>query len=120
MLAGADNVVMPDRIGGDHMASLVVVPDLVNFLDNLSVSGEGDSINVQEVAFDKVCPNGKELTIKEVDLRNRTGCSIIGYKTPSGKYTVNPAANQKIERDSKLIVLGRPEQIMSLHKAFGV
>ena len=25
-LAGANNVILPDRIGGDHMASLVVVP----------------------------------------------------------------------------------------------
>lgn len=33
-LAGADNVIMPDKIGGDHMASLVVVPDLLEFLDN--------------------------------------------------------------------------------------
>ncbi len=30
-LAGADNVIMQDKIGGDHMASLVVVPDLVQF-----------------------------------------------------------------------------------------
>ncbi len=34
-LAGANNVILPDRIGGDHMASLVVVPDLVEFIDNL-------------------------------------------------------------------------------------
>lgn len=27
-LAGADKVIMPDKIGGDHMASLVVMPDL--------------------------------------------------------------------------------------------
>ncbi len=119
-LAGADSVVMPDRIGGDHMASLVVVPDLVTFLDNLAVSGEEDSINVQEVAFDKVCPDGNELSIKQVDLRNKTGCSIIGYKTPDGKYKVNPSADQLIERDSKLIVLGRPEQIKKLHDAYGV
>jgi len=39
-LAGADNVILPDKIGGDHMASLVVVPDLVEFLDNLTVSGD--------------------------------------------------------------------------------
>ena len=52
-LAGADNVIMPDKIGGDHMASLVVVPDLVEFLDNLSVSGEQDSMNVEQIPFEK-------------------------------------------------------------------
>lgn len=115
MLAGADSVVMPDRIGGDHMASLVVVPDLVTFIDNLSVSGEEDSINVQEIAFDKLCPDGKEATIRQIDLRNRTGCSIIGYISSSGKYIVNPSADKIVEVGSKLIVLGRPEQIKNLH-----
>lgn len=120
ILAGADNVVMPDQIGGDHMASLVVVPDLVNFLDNLSVSGEEDSINVQEVSFETVCPTGIEVTIGTIDLRNLTGCTIIGYKTPSGMYKVNPSADQIVMRDSKLIVLGRPEQIKNLHETFGM
>jgi len=81
-LAGANSVVMPNRIGGDHMASLVVHPDLIEFLDNLSVVGEGDSTNVEEISFDLVCPDGKEATIKSIDLRNKTGCTIIGYKTP--------------------------------------
>ncbi|HAT65883.1 MAG TPA: potassium channel protein, partial [Flavobacteriaceae bacterium] len=73
-LAGADNVIMPDKIGGDHMASLVVVPDLVEFLDNLTVSGEEDSINVEQIPFEKVCPSGKEQAIKDLDLRKKTGC----------------------------------------------
>jgi len=115
MLAGADNVVMPDKIGGDHMASLVVVPDLVNFIDNLSVSGEESSTNVQEVSFNKLCPDGEEVTIKKIDLRNRTGCSIIGYISFSGTYTVNPSADLVVRKGSKLIVLGRPEQIKKMH-----
>lgn len=74
--AGADNVIMPDRIGGDHMASLVVVPDLVEFLDNLMVSGEQDSINVEQIAFENICPDGIEQAIHDLDLRKKTGCSI--------------------------------------------
>ncbi|RMB56279.1 potassium channel protein [Dokdonia sinensis] len=119
-LAGADNVIMPDKIGGDHMASLVVVPDLIEFLDNLSVVGEEDSINVEEISFDQVCQDGKERSIKDIDLRYKTGCTIIGYRAPSGKYVVNPSADQLLARDSKLIVIGRPEQIKSLHDTFGI
>lgn len=37
--AGANKVIMPDKIGGDHMASLVVMPDLITFLDQLSIEG---------------------------------------------------------------------------------
>lgn len=119
-LAGADNVIMPDRIGGSHMASLVVVPDLVEFLDNLSVSGRDDSINVEQIAFDKVCSDGREKTIAETDIRKNTGCSIIGYKSPSGAYVVNPEPSLKLEKESKLIMIGRPDQIESLKKYYSV
>lgn len=117
-LAGADNVIMPNRIGGDHMASLVVVPDLIEFLDNLSVVGEEDSLNVEEINFDQVCTDGVEATIKEIDLRYKTGCTIIGYKSSGGKYLVNPSADLVLESGSKLIVIGRPDQIRNLHETF--
>lgn len=119
-LAGADNVIMPNRIGGDHMASLVVVPDLIEFLDNLSIVGEEDSINVEEIGFEKICPGGEESSIKNIDLRYKTGCTIIGYKSPDGKYTVNPSADLVLKKNSKLIVIGRPEQIVNLHHIFGI
>lgn len=117
--AGADNVILPDKIGGDHMASLVVTPDLVEFLDQIKVSGDG-RVNVYEITYEAVSPDNKERTIRDIDLRNKTGCSIIGYKTPSGNYTINPDASTIIEKDSKLIVLGRPIQIEKLHKEFAI
>jgi len=119
-LAGADNVILPDKIGGDHMANLVVTPDLVEFLDNLSVSGEADSINVEQIPFEKVCADGNERTIKDLDIRQQTGCSVIGYKGPDGNYIVNPSPTQLVERHSKLILIGRPNQIDDLKKRYGV
>ncbi len=119
-LAGADNVIMPDKIGGDHMANLVVTPDLVEFLDNLSVSGEQDSINVEQIPFDKVSPDGKEYAIMDLDIRNKTGCSIIGYKASNGEYIVNPEPSLILERGSKLILIGRPNQIKNLKEYYNV
>lgn len=119
-LAGADNVIMPDKIGGEHMASLVVVPDLVEFLDNLSVSGQEDSINVEQIPFEKVCSNGVEKAIQDLDIRKITGCSIIGYKAPNGEYIVNPEPSLVIKKNSKLILIGRPNQIENLKQHYGV
>lgn len=119
-LAGADNVIMPDKIGGEHMASLVVTPDLVEFLDNLSVSGDDESINVEQIPFEKICPSGEEKQIRELDIRKKTGCSIIGYKTPKGNYIVNPEPETIIEKNSKLILLGRPKQIEMLKELYHV
>ena len=44
-------MVMPDRIGGDHMGSLLVVPDLISFIDELSWVGD-ESPNLEEFSID--------------------------------------------------------------------
>lgn len=119
-LAGADNVIMPDRIGGDHLASLIVVPDLVEFLDNLSVSGDQDSMNVEQVPFENVCPDGHERAIIDLDVRKKTGCNIIGYHAPNGDYIVNPDPSLVLQKKSKIILIGRPNQIDILKKLYHV
>ncbi len=116
-LAGANNVIMPDKIGGDHMASLVVMPDLVEFLDNLSIIGK-NKVNVEEVAIEALIKNNKCNTIKDLDFRNKTGCSIIGYKTPQREYVINPESSTVLRPNSKIIVLGKSEQIKALNKMF--
>ncbi len=118
-LAGADNVIMPDRIGGDHMASLVVVPDLIEFLDNLSIVGK-KAINIEEVTYDAMFSDQKDRTIREVELRTKTGCTIIGYKSPEGAYVVNPEGDTILKSGSKVVILGRPEQVDLLNKKFNI
>ena len=78
-IAGANNVILPDRIGGDHMASLVVVPDLVEFIDNLGIVGE-HNINIEEVKVEQLYNTKEEKTIRDLDLRRKTGCTVIGFK----------------------------------------
>ena len=118
-LAGANNVILPDRIGGDHMASLVVVPDLLEFVDNLSIIGN-QSINIEEVAVEQLYDTSKQKTILELDLCKKTGCNVIGYKDENGNYHINPEADQKLVPGSKVIVLGRPEQIQTLNSMYNI
>ncbi len=118
-LAGANNVILPDRIGGDHMASLVVVPDLIEFIDNLSIVGKGN-VNIEEVAVEKLFTSSKIETLRHLDLRKKTGCTVIGYKNESGEYLVNPEADMQLKPNSKIIVLGRPEQIEKLNSVYNI
>jgi voltage-gated potassium channel len=117
--AGANNVILPDKIGGDHMASLVVVPGLMEFLDNLSIVGKSD-INIEEIAVEKLYNTKEARTIKDLDLRRKTGCTVIGYKDENGNYIVNPEADLKLAPNSKIIVLGRPEQIEGLNNEYNI
>ncbi|MEE9362805.1 MAG: potassium channel protein [Cellulophaga sp.] len=118
-LAGANKVIMPDKIGGDHMASLVVMPDLITFMDKLSVEGE-NTTNLEEVAIEDFRSEVDCNSIRDLDLRRKTGCTIIGYIDPTGDYIINPEADLKLQPKSKVIVLGRPEQIKKLNKMFHI
>lgn len=115
--AGADNVIMPDKLGGAHMASLVVTPDLLEFVDRLAIEGEHIA-NLEEVAINDLPSMYLGKTILDLDLRRQTGCTVIGIKTPKGDYLINPESTEIMEKDTILIVLGRPEQILKLRKLF--
>ncbi len=114
-IAGASNVIMPDKIGGEHMASLVVTPDLVEFVDKLKISEES-STNLEEIAIDDLPSEFLNKTILDLDLRNISGCTVIGFKTAQNEYVVNPEATTKLAPGSNLIVLGRPNQIQKLRQ----
>jgi voltage-gated potassium channel len=116
-LAGANKVIMPDRIGGDHMASLVVIPDLITFMDKLSTEGE-HTTNLEEVAIEDFYEQMECNSLRDLDLRRKTGCTIIGYIEPNGNYIINPEADLPLQPKSKVIVLGRPEQIRKLNEMF--
>ncbi|WP_298794615.1 potassium channel protein [uncultured Allomuricauda sp.] len=118
-LAGADKVIMPDKIGGDYMASLVVMPDLVTFINKLSVEGE-NTTNLEEVEIEDFTDQIECNSLRDLDLRKRTGCTIIGYIEPGGNYIINPEADLVLEPKGKVIVLGRPEQIKKLNQMFQI
>jgi len=112
-LAGADNVIMPDKIGGAHMASLVMKPDVMEFVDFITGQG-GDNIRLEEITFANLSQEFQNKTIRELEIRNRSGANIIGFKTGNGDYVINPSADTKIIPDAKLFVLGTSEQILKL------
>ena len=115
--AGATNVIMPDKLGGAHMASLVVTPDLVEFVDRLTIAGAVDA-NLEEISINHLPSEYVSKTIFDLDLRKKTGCNVIGLKTKNGDYIINPDAKTKLENDTHLIVLGNKEQILKLRQIF--
>ena len=107
--AGANNVIMPDKIGGAHMASLIIQPDVKEFLD--IISGQGENVQLEEFDFGKIKERFNGLTIAELNLRHITGVNVIGLKLPNGNYTVNPDIFVPLESNVKLIVLGTSQQM---------
>lgn len=117
--AGADHVILPDKIGGEHMASLIVSPDLIEFWDNLSYGGN-EGVNLEQVCFEQMFDNNVGCSIIELNLRQKTGCTIIGHKSPDGKYTVNPDPEMMLAAGCKIIVVGNTQQIYNLQKVYRI
>lgn len=108
--AGADNVIMPDKIGGTHMATLVSKPDVIEFIDFLSGEG-GESINMESVAYEDLPDELKNKSLKKIISWQKTGVNCIGIKDKSGNFIINPPDKVLIESGMKVIVLGTKEQI---------
>jgi voltage-gated potassium channel len=111
--AGADNVIMPDKIGGSHMATLVSKPDVIEFIEYLS-SEEGESISMESVDYTRLPPELKDKSLKVIMDWKKTGVNCIGVKTPEKKFIINPPENILITQGMKVIVLGTREQIESM------
>jgi voltage-gated potassium channel len=111
---GTNHVVMPEGVGGAHMATLVMSPGIVEFLDSLSVEGSS-AINLEEIEVSRLTNMTEGIKLKDLALRQKTGCTVIGLKTPDGDFVINPDADQRIEPNSRLFVLGKPEEIVGLN-----
>ncbi len=111
--AGANNVIMPDKLGGIHMAKLVVQPDVVEFIDNILLFG-GTKVRLEEIHGSEINACFLEWSIGNLQASAGSGASIIGIKTANGDYIYNPSPDERITCDDKLFVLGTAEQIDKL------
>jgi voltage-gated potassium channel len=110
---------MPDQVGGAHMASLVAIPDVVEFLDHIRIQG-GDEVNLEEVEVQQLPESLRSLTLEEIDARNRIGVNVIGLRRANGEMVINPSPKTELHETMKLFVLGDAEQIRSLNEYLGI
>lgn len=115
--AGAENVIMPDKIGGEHMASLLITPDIVEFVDHITLEGT-KQINILEIYTDRLPAHFIEKKIEDLQIFSKTGCKIVGYKNAQGIYTINPDESKTIEANCCIFALGQPQQIENLQKIY--
>lgn len=111
--AGADNVILPDKIGGTHMATLVTKPDVIEFIDYLS-GEEGESIHLEAVAYEILPVELKDKSLKEIMAWRKTGVNCLGIKNSEGKFVINPPETIAITAGMKVIILGTKEQIEAM------
>ncbi|HKI90050.1 MAG TPA: potassium channel protein [Draconibacterium sp.] len=114
--AGATNVIMPERIGGQRMAKLVHQPDVVEFLEYILLQKTMD-VSLEELSCKNLSQRFVGKSIADLRVREISGANIIGIKISGARYVFNPDPKMILSRNDQLFVLGNPEQINRLSKA---
>jgi voltage-gated potassium channel len=110
--AGADRVVNPQLLGGDRMASFVLQPHVVDFVDVVMHDGTL-KFRLEELAVSAGSPLAGS-TLRSVNLRDRTGALVLAIRRPDGTFITNPSTEDAIEAGDVLISVGTAEQLGAL------
>lgn len=110
--AGADAVVSPALIGGMRMASELVRPSVVTFLD-MMLRDTNRNLRIEEVS---IADNSQFIgrTLGELNTHSRTNCLLLATRSASSQYAYNPPDGEQLESGMVLIVMGDPKDVQSL------
>ncbi len=112
--AGADAVVSPNNIGGMRMASEMIRPRVVEFLD-VMLRDKERNLRVEEVAVYA----GSQLagrTLGQAEIRSRADVLVVAAKTPGGTYVHNPRPDLVLEPGTIIIVIGVVDEMEKLRR----
>lgn len=110
--AGANNVVSPDEIGGKKMANLMLSPHIQFFVDNI-IDTKNVSIDMEEVV---IHPESELINkkLRNSGIADKAGLIVLAIRRGEDEFIFNPKADEILNVDDKMIVVGSKEQIKKL------
>lgn len=112
--AGANETISPNRIGGLRMASVMIRPAVVTFLDEM-LRSSGQVLRVEEINVDgHSWLAGKELA--QANIEQRTGLLVVALKSAERGYEFNPSKQTVLKHGDVLIVMGPRERLSALQQ----
>lgn len=114
--AGADEVVLPDRIGALRIAAGLLRPHLVGLLENITENQQGPQFTKSMIQV------GCELdgmTLKAANIQERTGLIIIAIQDKTGQFFYNPPRQKILQAGDALLLIADQKEIQTLHKLTG-
>ncbi len=113
--AGANAVVCPNFIGGLRLASEIIRPTIVDFLD-VMMRGKEMVLRIEQINVSQHSRFANR-TLRESNIAHDTGVIIVAKKeAATGQYHYSPGAETIINPGDVLIALGEIGQIENLRK----
>jgi voltage-gated potassium channel len=116
--AGANAAVSPNMIGGLRLASELIRPSVVSFLD-LMMRDQAATMRVEEITVGEGSPwIGKKL--RQMDLHGRFELLPLAVRKPDGELKYNPRDDTALASGDVLVVLGDIANTWKAREAAGI
>lgn len=110
--AGADHIVSPYEIGGRRMASLLLTPDLMKYVDVL-VDGRQVELALEHVLVQAASPLVGR-TLRQVRMRETTGTLVVGINRKGEGLKFNPTGGEGFQVGDVILAMGTHESLNNL------
>jgi voltage-gated potassium channel len=114
---GADAVVSPNFIGGLRMASELIRPTVVSFLDVMLRDRERN-LRIDEIRIPEGSPS-IGIPLNALGLDRIPGALLLADREADGSWHYNPPRNEKVRAGMVLIFLGSPDDARALCEHLG-
>ncbi len=119
--AGANSTVSPSHIGGLRMASELIRPHVVGFLDTM-LKEQGRTLRVEEIEVKPTSPWAGS-ALHELNLKGRYNLLVLGLKRPlaedSSDLLINPPDNSILDKEQIIIAMGDVKDIQRARQDAG-
>ena len=116
-LAGADRIVQPYQAAGRMMANYMLRPQVTAFVDVVTSAAGGSDLRFEEIEVGEASGQGGR-TIRELDIRRRTGALIVALRKQDGTFDTTPTPDAMLEIGDVLIAAGTEEELRALEQLF--
>jgi voltage-gated potassium channel len=116
ILAGANSAVSPNMIGGLRLASELIRPHVVSFLDLMLRAKQ--EVRFEEITVGNESPwVGKPLG--ELDLHGRYDLLVLALRLPSGEMKYSPEDEVQLAAGDVLVLMGEVANLWKAREAAG-
>lgn len=109
--AGADGVVLPKFIGGLRMASAMVRPEAVSFLDRM-LKGQEETYRVEDITVSENSVFAGK-TLKTSGFLDKRGIGVVAIRKGE-RYVFNPSSEEILEVGDALILIGDTKSVREI------
>jgi voltage-gated potassium channel len=112
--AGADRVLLPYRISGKRMVTMLLRPEVADFLDEVAFAGGVELLLEQIKVGGKSALQG--LTLAEARSALQADVTVVAYKDPGSAKNMRPGPELRLVEGMQLLALGTRDDLRRLIK----